>query len=117
MKRIIALTVVAVALAEARSPAARGGRTGPARRARAGMPQPSTPARCTRTTAAISWQLPELRHAARGGSYGSVNGRRRAAHALPHGAVQVSHERQQAIGIRSASSAGWPPPGCGRLGA
>ena len=34
------------------------------------------------------------------GSCGSGNGRRRRVRALPHGAVQVTPERQQAIGVR-----------------
>jgi Cu(I)/Ag(I) efflux system membrane fusion protein len=41
---------------------------------------------------------PDLRHAPRGGRAGAASGNDATVAALPHGAVQVSPERQQAIG-------------------
>ena len=61
------------------------------------MPQPSTPALCTRTTAATG---PATVRSAACPSWRNMRAATRTAKALPHGAVQVSPERQQAIGIR-----------------
>ena len=47
-----------------------------------------------------SWQLPDLRHAPQGGWCGSGNGRRRCRPRSAARRLQVSPERQQAIGVR-----------------
>ena len=84
MKRIIALTAVAVSLAAGfvrrrHVVGARVRRGARERACRSRLHLPDAPGLPQRS----SWQLPELRHAARGGSYGSVNGRRRCRPRAP----------------------------------
>ena len=101
MKRIIAVAAVA-AVARRRlgrrrhvvgAPVRRGARER-SRRNRLHLPDaPGLPQRSSR-------QLPDLRHGAEAVRAEGATGGDAAARALPHGAVQVTPERQQAIGIR-----------------
>ena len=101
MKRIIAITAVAVSFAAGSF----AGGTWWAHRSGAAHASAhakrSTPARCTRTTTAT---IPATARSAAWPSTaeraGAATGGDAAARALPHGAVQVSPERQQAIGVR-----------------
>ena len=100
MKRIIAVTVVVVArrglVRRRHVVGTQSGRCARerARRNRLHLPDaPGLPQRPSR-------QLPDLRHVARGGTSGRGGRRRGTNDALPHGSVQVSPDRQQAIGVR-----------------